>query len=53
MHLQENTLFDLDHWVVTENIHQYPLHHATNVIAKFEVAATNGQGGAFTRKYII
>ena len=48
MHLQENTLFDLD-----MNVAQYPLHHVTYSPAKFEVATSNGLGGdAFTRKYI-
>ena len=35
MHLQENTLFDLD---LHRNVPQYPLHHVTYIIAKFEVA---------------
>ena len=29
------------------------LHHVPYVPAKFEVATVNGQGDAFTRKYII
>ena len=57
MHLQENTLFNLDLGViVTRNAAQYHLHHVTYmyVPAKFEVAMPNGLGGdAFTRKYII
>ena len=44
MHLQENTLYDLNLGVkVTQNVAQYSLHHVTYAPAKFEVAA-------FTRK---
>ena len=44
MHLQEST----------QNVAQYPTHHVTYVLAKFEVAMSNGLvGDAFTRKYII
>ena len=55
MHLQENTLFDLDLWVkVAGNVGQYPLHHVTYPARKFEVAMTNRLiGDTFTRKYII
>ena len=43
MHLQENTLFDLDLWVkVPGNVAQYPLHPATYVPVKFEVNTSNG-----------
>ena len=51
MHLQENTLFDLDLGVkVTQNVAKYPLHHVTYAPAKFEVATPNCEGGdAFTR----
>ena len=44
MHLQENTLFDLD-VKVTQNVAIYPLHHVTNAAIKFEVARSNGLGG--------
>ena len=38
MHLQENTLFDLDLQVkVTQNVAQYPLHHVTYAPTEFEV----------------
>ena len=55
MHLQENTLFDLDLGVkVTQNVAQWPLHHVTYSATKFEVAMSNNLGGdTFTRKYII
>ena len=55
MHLQENTLFDLDLGVkITQNAAQYPLYHVTYTPAKFEAATSNSYGGdAFTRKYII
>ena len=51
MHLQENTLFDLDLEVkVTRNVAQYPLHHVTYAATKFEVARSKGLGGdTFTR----
>ena len=54
MHLNDNTLFDLDLGVkVTQNVAQYPLHHVTYSDTTFEVAMSNGLGGdAFTRKYI-
>ena len=45
MHLQENTLFDLDLGVkVTRNFAQYPLHHVIYASTKFEVATSNGLG---------
>ena len=55
MHLQENTLFDLDLGVkVTRNVAQYTRHHVTYVPAEFDVASPHGYGeDAFTRKYII
>ena len=46
IHLQENTVFDVDLWVeVTQNVAQYPLHHVTYALAKFEVATSNSLGG--------
>ena len=46
MHLQENSIFDLDLGVkVTRNVAQYPLHHVTYSPTKFEVATCNGSGG--------
>ena len=58
MHLQVNTLFDLDLGVkVTKNVSQYHLHHVTTVTysgKNFEVATSKALGeDAFTRKYII
>ena len=62
MHLQENSIFDLDPWKiqyltltkVTQNVAKYPLHHVTYPATKFEVARSNRLGGdTFTRKYII
>ena len=55
MHLQENTLFDLDLWVkVTQNVVHYPLHHVTYAPTEFEVTASKGLGGdTFTRKFNI
>ena len=55
MHLQENTLYDLDIGVkVTHNVVQYLLHHVTYASAKFAVATSNSLGGdTFKRKYII
>ena len=42
MHLQENTLFDLDIGVkVTGNVAQFPLHPVTYAAAKIEVAMSN------------
>ena len=51
MHLQENTLLDLDLGVLaTQDVAQYPLHHVTYAATKFEVARSNGLGGdTFTR----
>ena len=51
MHLQENTVFDLDLGVkVTQNVAQFPLHHVTYSATKFEVATSNSLGGdTFTR----
>ena len=55
MHLQENTLYDLDLVVkVTQNVVQYPAYYMTYAPAKFETAASNSLGeDGFTRKYII
>ena len=55
MHLQENTLFDIDLGVkVTQNVARYPLHHVTYAPVRFEVVTSNSLGGdAFIRKYII
>ena len=52
MHLQVNTLFDLDIGVkVTQNVTQYRLHHVTYSGTKFEVSTSNSVGGdAFTKK---
>ena len=52
MHLQENTLFDLDLLVkVTCNVAQYPLHNVTYSATKFEVAMSYHLGGdRFTRR---
>ena len=53
MHLQENTLFDID-FDVTRNNAQYPLQHVTYSATKFEVALSKGlEGDAFTRKFNI
>ena len=51
MHLQENTLFDIDLVVkVIQNVAQYPLCHVTYPGTKFEIAAFKGLGGdTFTR----
>ena len=55
MHLNENTLFDLDLGVkVTQDYAQYPLHHVTYSDTKFEVAMSNSLGvDAFTSKYTV
>ena len=56
MHLQENTLNDLDLVVVkeTQNVVQYLPNHMTYAPAKFEVASFNSLGeDGFTRKYTI
>ena len=43
MHLQGNTLFDIDLGVnVTGNVAQYPGHNVTYVQAKFDVATSHG-----------
>ena len=54
MHLQENSIFDLDLMVkAVQNVAQYPLHHVTYPATKFEVATSNRLGGdTFKRKYI-
>ena len=54
LHLQENTLYDLDLVVkVTQNV-QHPSNHMTYATANFEVATSNSLGeDGFTRKYII
>ena len=53
MHLQENTLNDLDHQVkVTRNVAQCPLHHVTYAPTESEVTTSKASGGeAFTRKF--
>ena len=53
MHLQENTLFDLDLWFkVTRNVAQCPLHHVTYAPTEFEATKSKALGGeAFTRKF--
>ena len=55
MHLQENTLFDLDLWArVTQNVAQCPLYHINYSLTEFEVTTSKGLGGdAFTRKFNI
>ena len=55
MHLQENTLFDLDLRVkVIRNVIQCPLHHVTYAPTEFEVTTSKGlDGEAFTRKFNI
>ena len=55
MHLQENTLFDLDIGVkVTQNVAQCPLHHVTYAPTEIEVITSKALGGeAFTRKFNI
>ena len=43
MHLQENTLFDLNLGVkVTQNVAKYPRHHVTYAPAKFDIATSHG-----------
>ena len=53
MHLQENTLFDLDLEVkVKQNVAQCRQHHVTYAPKKFKVTTSKGLGGdAFTRKF--
>ena len=55
MHLQENTLFDIELQVrVTGNVAQCPLHHVTYAPTEFEVTTSKALGGeAFTRKFNI
>ena len=55
MHSQEKTLFDLDLGVkVTQNVAQYPLKYVTYILAKFDIATSNGsREDGFTRKYFI
>ena len=55
MHLQENTLFDLDLWVkVTRNVAKCPLYHVTYAPTELEVTTSKGlEDGAFTRKFNI
>ena len=52
MHLQENTLYDLNLVVkVTQNVVQCPLNHMTYACAKFEVATSNSlKEDGFSRK---
>ena len=53
IHLQDNTLFDLDLGIkVTQNVAQYPGHHVNYTPAKFDIATSHGWEDAFTRKYI-
>ena len=55
MHLQENTLFELDLRVkVTWNVAQSTLHYVTYAPTEFEVTTSKALGGeAFTRKFNI
>ena len=55
MHLQENTLCDLDQKVkITRNVAQCPLHHVNYAPTEFEVTTSKGLGEeAFTRKFNI
>ena len=58
MHLEENTLFDLDPKVkgvkITQNVAQYPQPHVTYAPAMFDAATSDGSGeDGFTRTYII
>ena len=50
MHLQENTLFDLDLGV---KVTQCPLHYVTYAPTEFEVTTSKALGEAFTRKFNI
>ena len=53
MHLQENSIFDLDLGVkVTQDVAQYPLHHVTYSATKFEVATSKRLGGEYNYKKI-
>ena len=43
MHLQENSLFDLDLWVkVTQNVAHCHLHYVTYALTEFEVTTSKG-----------
>ena len=55
MHLQENTLFDLDLRVkVIRNVAQCHTHHVIYAPTEFEVATCNRLGGyTLTRKFNI
>ena len=55
IHLQENTLFDLDLRVkVLQNGAQCPLHHVTYALTEFEVTTSKALGReAFIRKFNI
>ena len=55
MHLQENTLNDLDRQVkVIQNVAQCPLHHVTYAPTEFELTMSKALGGeASTRKFNI
>ena len=54
MHLQENTLYDLNLLVkATHNVVQYSSNHITYAPAKFKVATSNSIEDGFTKKYII
>ena len=54
MHLQANTLFDLDLWVkVTRNVAKCPLHHVTYAPTEFEFTTSKVLGqDAFTKNTI-
>ena len=53
MHLQENTLFDLD-LKDTQNVTQCPIHYVTYAFTEFAVTTSKGLGqDAFTRRYNI
>ena len=48
MHLQE-----INYYIVTQHVAQYPLHHVTYAPANFAAATSNSLGGdAFRRKNI-
>ena len=55
LHLQENTVFDLDLSIkVTHDVAKFPLHHVTYAHVKFEVATSKGLGrDALAIKYSI
>ena len=53
MHLQENSIFDLE-VKVTQNVAQCPAHHVNYAPTEFEVTTQKALGGeAFTRKFNI